>query len=72
MEQAPKKAAKKAAAPKKAAVDFKATVPVPLYIAVKNISNRLVNTSRGPIEPGETGEASVAESKQLDKYIEVV
>jgi hypothetical protein len=72
MEKAPKKAAKKAVAPEGATVDFKATVPESLYVAVKNISNRLINTSKGSINPGETGEASVAEARQLNKYIEKI
>lgn len=41
-------------------------------VAVKNISDRLINTSMGSIPPGKTGRASVAETHSYSRYLEVV
>lgn len=41
-------------------------------VEVKNISNRLINTSIGSIKPGEKGRATVAETHSYSKYLELV
>ena len=60
------------AAPKKAAVVKKkaAKKKVDKGVAVKNISNRIVNTSKGSIAVGEDGYCSEAEARQFNKFLE--
>ena len=41
-------------------------------VAVKNISDRLINTSIGSIEPGKEGRATVAETHSYSKFLEVL
>ena len=41
-------------------------------VAVKNISDRVINTSIGSIPPGEEGRASVAETHSYSRYLEVL
>ena len=64
-----KKAVKETAAPKKAAAS---PAKKSSHVKVKNISNKIINTSKGPIAPGKEGEASHAEVKQLDKFIKEI
>ena len=64
-----KKAVKETAAPKKAA---ESPAKVSSHVKVKNISDQVINTSKGSIGPGEEGEASHAEVKQLDKFIKEI
>ena len=70
MVAAPKKAVKKAAAPKKAAVPKLDTANPNDPVVVNNISERLINTTYGSILPGESGKATPAECRQLNKYLE--
>lgn len=63
-----KKASAKEAAPKKAA-SSKAGNQTDV-VNVKNISDGLVNTSKSSIEPGEKGQATVAELRTYSKYLE--
>ena len=65
-----KKAVKKAAAPKGAAV-IKKTAPSD-FVSVKNVSDKTIQTCKGPIKPDETGEASQAEARQFGKFLERV
>lgn len=39
-------------------------------VKVKNTSKRLINISKGGIEPGKKGEATVAELRQFRNYLE--
>lgn len=41
-------------------------------VEVKNISDRLINTSIGSIKPGEKGRATIAETHSYSKFLEVV
>ncbi len=56
------------AAPKKAA----APAAVGDVVEVKNISGGIINTSKGQIESGETGKATIAELRSLNKFLEKV
>ena len=38
-------------------------------VKVKNISDRLINTSKDSIKPGETGRATVAEFRTYGKWL---
>jgi len=58
------------AAPKKAAVVKKAKKVD--GVEVKNISGRVINTSKGSIAPGKTGLCSIAEANQLHAFLRVV
>lgn len=62
-----KKKATKAAAPKKAVASVVAQKDV---VDVKNISTRLINTSKGTILPGESGKATIAECRTYNKWLE--
>jgi hypothetical protein len=57
------------AAPKKAAV-VKKKAKKGNGVAVKNISNRIINTSKGSIKPQLEGFATEAECVQLNKFLE--
>jgi hypothetical protein len=41
-------------------------------VKVKNISDRIINTSIGSIPPGEEGRASIAETHSYSKFLEVL
>lgn len=41
-------------------------------VKVKNISDRIINTSIGSIKPGEEGRASLAETHSYSKFLEVL
>jgi len=41
-------------------------------VPVKNVSNRVINTSKGHILPGKVGEATIAELRQLSKFLKRV
>ena len=41
-------------------------------VEVKNISDRVINTSLGSIPPGEKGRASVAETHSYSKFLDVL
>jgi len=41
-------------------------------VPVKNVSNRTINTSKGHILPGKVGEATIAELRQLSKFLKRV
>jgi hypothetical protein len=76
MPEAVETKADSAAAPEKAAVVKKVKAPKTAKrvkgVAVKNISDRIINTSIGSIQPGEEGRASVAETHSYSKYLEVL
>ena len=57
------------AAPKKAASPPK-VVGLLAPVSVKNISGKLVNTTFGPIKPGDKGKATAAECHTYSKYLE--
>jgi hypothetical protein len=38
-------------------------------VKCKNICNHVVSTSKGSIEPGKSGECTVAELRQLHRYL---
>lgn len=38
-------------------------------VKVKNISNKIINTSFGSIEPDKVGEATLVEARQLHKFL---
>lgn len=40
-------------------------------VNVTNISDRVINTSKGSIGPGEHGKATVAEARSLNKFLKV-
>jgi len=65
-----KKAVKKAAAPKGAAAISKAAISE--FVVVKNVSNKTIQTCKGPIKPGEVGQANQAEARQLGKFLEKI
>ena len=68
-EAATKKAVKAAPAAKAAEVVKKAANQSDV-VKVKNISAKAISTSKGRIEPGKTGKATVAELRQLHKFLE--
>ena len=84
MTEAKKKVAKKktATASPEAVVDspvevvdtsrVAAQVAVGSHHKVRNKSEKLINTSKGSIPPGETGMASTAECRQLSKWLEKI
>ena len=57
-----------AAAPEKAVAP--ARVSGKTIVKVKNISGGIINTSKGMIESGETGEATMSELQSLNKFLE--
>ena len=67
-EAATKKVVKAAPVAKAAEVVKKAVKPSDV-VKVKNISTKVISTSKGRIEPGKTGNATVAELRQLHKYL---
>lgn len=77
MAEAKKKAAKKTATVSKEAVAVPAEVKpqqriISDFYSVKNTSDRVLNTCKGSINPGETGIASAAECRQYIHYLEKV
>lgn len=56
-------------APKKAASKAKANNQNKV-VKVKNISNRIINTSKGAIEPNKEGKCTAAELRQFNKILE--
>ena len=54
----------------KAAVASKKAAKPSGVVEVKNISKKVVPTSKGQIQPGKTGKATVAELRQLHRYLE--
>jgi hypothetical protein len=76
MVTAKKKAAKTTTASQEAVADpttkEAAQVAIGAYHKVKNISDKLINTSKSSIQPGEEGLASHAECNQLGKWLEKI
>lgn len=64
----PKKKATVTSVPK-AEVAVKVVKPTDV-ISVKNTSKRMINTTQGSIESGKMGKATVAETRQLGKFLE--
>ncbi len=65
---APKKAAEPVATEEVA--EPAGPVDQKMVVDVKNISGGIINTSKGMIESGETGKATIRELKSLNKFLE--
>jgi len=77
MTEAAKKAVKEAPAAAKAVAEVtkpaaKQPVKMSDIVDVKNISKKLIHTSKGQIKPGEKGKCTLAEARTYHKYVEQV
>jgi len=70
MESTKKSTAKKATTP--SGVVAPKAVKQTDVVKVRNKTSGIINTTKGPIEAGKEGQATVAEARQLSKYLEKI